>query len=428
MVKRFALALVALSLAPASVSAVGLHEPRREAPVLAPLARAVSPIGAEVIVGGEGGFVTIAEAITAASNGDTIRVRAGTYSEEVVIDRPITLTAFGDGPVIIDAGCVHQNAVRLSVGTASGATVRGLEIRNAIDAAVLINDPSVQSVTIDGNAIHDFDCRDQGAEYRAGVAVAYGGSGQRITGNTITRRLELPGGSYGGRSDCIWFKSSSESPSGGGHYIAYNTVQGCYDGIGGEVEDDPRGGFDRDTIIEHNLVYDCYDDGIQVEGGTADVRVRNNHIERCGIGIANAPNLTGPVYFENNTILNGVPGRHGNVLCFKLGDNGTGVAYYSDNRCLLTGDGWGQTNRGNNPIVARGNEIHVSRYVIELTGPPAVGTSFDGNCLYTSDPNRFVKWGNATYRNLAAFRSGAGQELTGSSSSSCGTSIALERT
>lgn len=145
------------------------------------------------------------------------------------------------------------------------------------------------------------------------------------------------------------------------------------------------------------------------------MRVRDNTLVRCAIGIANAPNLTGPVYFERNTIGAGVPGRYGNVLCFKIGDRGTGVAYYTGNRCVLGpgATGWGQTNPVVNPIVARQNVIKVGRYVVEITSPIDPGTSFDGNCLMTSDPDRFIEWGAARYGDLAAFRAGSGQEGNG---------------
>ncbi|MPZ14495.1 MAG: hypothetical protein GEU73_08745 [Chloroflexi bacterium] len=385
-----------------------------------PPTTSVSPASEDHVVVGAGAYPSIGAAVAAAPAGATVRIRAGTYGEPVALTKRLTLEPYGDGPVWIDAGCVNENAVYVGEGAASGSVVRGLGMKRSVDAAVLIQNDTVRDVTIDGNTIQDFDCRNQGPEYRAGVGVWYAGSGQRILNNTITRRIELPGGLTAGKSNCIWFKSSSDIPSGGGHYVAFNTIQGCYDGIGGEVEDDPRGGFDRDTTIERNTIRDCYDDGISAEGGTANVRVRDNLIERCAIGIANAPNLTGPIYFENNTILDGRPGAYGNVLCFKVGNAGSGVAYYTNNRCVLTGDGWAQTNRGNNPIVARGNQINVTRYVIELTTSVAEGTTFDGNCLYTSDPGRFVTWGGVTYTTLDAFRSGAGQETSGSSSPSCG--------
>ena len=49
-----------------------------------------------VATDGSGDFSTIAEAVTAAAEGDTVLVRPGSYVEAIVIDKDITLT--GDGP------------------------------------------------------------------------------------------------------------------------------------------------------------------------------------------------------------------------------------------------------------------------------------------------------------------------------------------
>jgi hypothetical protein len=365
---------------------------------------------------GPGGYATIGQALLVAAPGATIRIAAGVYHEQVEIAAPVTLVPADAGPVWIDANCQHLNGIRI---TAANVTVRGLGVMRSIDAGVLVDGQelgaAVANATLDRLTIQDFDCRDQGPEYRAGIAVWFAGPGQRLTANTIIRRVALTGGLTGGKSNGIWFKSNSNHPSGGGHVIAGNTIEGGYDGIGGEKEDDPHGSFDRDTIIEQNTVGDCFDDGIQVEGGTQNVHVRDNTIVRCASGLANAPNLTGPIYFERNTITDGRPGYYGVMQCFKIGDRGHGVAYYTGNHCILGpgADGWGQSNPGVNPIVARDNVIKVGRYIIEINAPIESGTSFDGNCLMTSDPTRYITWGGDRYDDLAAFRRATGQEARG---------------
>jgi hypothetical protein len=297
-------------------------------------------------------------------------------------------------------------------------------------AAIQITGGSTRSITVDANFIHDFDCPDNGAEADAGIYVNRAGSGQQLTNNRIIRRAAGP--HFGGSSNCILVRSDSSVPSGGGHRIAANYLQGCYDGIGTQSEDDPRGGLDGgNSIVESNTVLDAYDDCIQIEGGTQGVVVRNNHLERCSIGIANAPNY-GVITFEGNTIVNGVVGDHGSVMCFKVGNayQGTGntpaagLARYINNRCYLptgSADGWAETNPGLNPFFARGNRIHVSRYVIEFIRDPNefAPSSFDTNCLYTNDPDRFVKWDNATYFNLQSFRNATGMELSGTEIPTC---------
>jgi parallel beta-helix repeat protein len=179
------------------------------------------------------------------------------------------------------------------------------------------------------------------------------------------------------------------------------------------------GGLVKDSVIEGNTIRNCYDDGIQVEGRNENVRVRNNTITGCGLGIALAPNMVGPLYIEGNTITDLQPGEYGLQACFKLGDGGSGTAHFTGNTCKSSGDGFKQTNSGMTKIIASDNCIVVSRYVIELSGAPASGTSFNGNTLYTSDSGRFVKWNGSTYLSLSAFQSATGQEANGVQSQSC---------
>jgi parallel beta-helix repeat protein len=71
----------------------------------------------------------VQNAVTAASAGDTLLIHAGTYSEHVTVGSAktnLTLRAFGDGPVIVDAGCAAFTTVDVNAG---GVTIDGLRIR-----------------------------------------------------------------------------------------------------------------------------------------------------------------------------------------------------------------------------------------------------------------------------------------------------------
>ena len=257
-------------------------------------------------VGGNG-YLTINAAVRAAGPGDTILIHAGTYREEVAIDKEITLDLFGDGDVWVDGQCVRNHGFWI---WGSGAILRNLKVTNTIQAGVFLfaerpDQLRPSNVTVDGMTIQDFDCAwplerpNTWGQYRAGVAAWYTGPGIHVTNNVIQFRTS---GSPHGSADGIWFKSSDANPSGGGHYIAGNTIIGGWDGIGGEEEGSARGTFDRDTVIENNTIRDCWDDGIQSEGGDQNVRIRDNDISGCGAGIAFAAPITGPLYIENNYI------------------------------------------------------------------------------------------------------------------------------
>lgn len=384
---------------------------------VATIAQARTPAQANHSITVTPGKNAINAAIQVAAPGTTIRIAAGSYREQVEVNKTVSLEAADSGAVWIDAECQRDHGIRI---TASDAVVRGLGVKQSVHAAVIIEGGAGQPsrVTLEGNTIQDFDCQHQGdqpAQNRAGINVWYAGAGHQIIGNTITRRVELSGNKSSRLSNCLYFESDSEVPSGGGHRIANNTLSGCYDGIGGEVEADPHGAVDRDTIIEQNTIRNCHDDGIQVEGGGANVIVRGNRIEGCAIGIAFAAILAGPLQIENNIIHSqtGDEGFYGSLVCFKIGHPTTALVNLRNNECITTGDGIQQTNSGLGPITMRGNTLRVGRYVIEFLETPPAATSLDEDCLFTSDSGRFIKWGDTRYASLTAFQHGTGQERQG---------------
>ena len=365
-----------------------------------------------ILTVGTGNYPTISAAVSAATTGDIVRVQPGVYAEQVNIGTPITLEASGSGPVWVDGGCNRLNGIRIS---ASDVSVVGIGVRKTNEAGIRID--GGDDVTIDGVTIQDYNCDDGQDQFEAGVAMWEGGARLRVTNSTIIRRVALNGNDRG-FGNGIWVKNVGQN-SGGGHYIADNTIKGGYDGIGGEPEDVIYGGFYRNTVIERNGIDACWDDGIQVEGGNINVAVRDNQITGCGIGIALAPSLQGPLTIERNVIRDLVPGFYDQQSAFKLGDYSAGEIHFSDNVVITDGDGFKQSNDGSvGTITSRRNIISVSRRVIEIGIIPAA-SDFDEDCFWSSDPNRFIIWNGDDYQTLAEFRSGTGQEASGVESSDC---------
>jgi hypothetical protein len=381
--------------------------------------------GATLVVG-PGSYATISAAVTAASPGDMISIHAGTYKEEVSLSgKPVTLQPFGDGTVTIDGQCAREHGVY--IGSGVGAVIKGLIITNTQGASIFMENggsPKPANVTIDGNTLQNFDCtwtsQDPASwgQFRGGVAAWYTGSGMRITNNTIRHRTS---GEVRGSADGIWFKSNDNNPSGGGHYIAGNTIIGGWDGIGGEEEGSPHGTFDKDTIVENNTIRDSWDDCIQVEGGDANVRVRNNDLSRCGVGVAFAAPMSGPLYIESNTIHDLVTGLYDSHVCFKVGTNGqsSAVAYLTGNSCDVRGgdeaNGIHQSGGDNmTPIVARNNKWHIEGYAFYIAS--TYGQDYDYDCFEKVDTvtDNFAKWAGTYYPTFAAFQSGSRQEAHGS--------------
>jgi len=99
---------------------------------------------------------------------------------------------------------------------------------------------------------------------------------------------------------CIAFRDSA-----GNNVIRYNE---CWsdaehyfnDPIGYRSNASYRGFPGPDSDIYCNYVADCWDDGIEAEGGSQNVRLWNNYMERCLMAIGNAPASIGPMYIWRN--------------------------------------------------------------------------------------------------------------------------------
>ena len=162
--------------------------------------------------------------------------------------------------------------------------------------------------------------------------------------------------------------------AGGNHVIRYNE---CYsdlehmynDVIGGGSNGSFRGAPGPDSDIYGNVISHCWDDGLEVEGGSRNVRVWGNYITQCVMMIGNAPASIGPLYIWRNVVARsqwqpGAPG--GNFL--KMGFAGsedwmTGHMYIFHNT-IFRADEWLPTGGlGGNRIVkhtvSRNNILHV---------------------------------------------------------------------
>jgi len=370
--------------------------------------------GKNLIVGA-GGYADISSAINAAANGDIISIHAGTYEEQVNIDKSLILQNFGDGQVWIDGKCRNSNGIYI---TSSGVTIKGIGVKRTNEAGIKIE--TANDVTIDNVTIQDYNCADIDDQYRAGIASWGGGMRLKVINSTITRRVDVQGSLAGGGNG-IWVKNTALF-AGGNHYFANNKITGGYDGIGGEPEDVNYGSFNKDTIIENNTISDCADDGIQTEGGDQNNIVRFNSIKRCLIGIAFTPALTGPLTIFRNVISEPIERFGLSAAMFKMGDGSIGEVRVYHNSFFAgseTADGPKQTNGGGlSNVNFRNNAIYASRYVIE-TGEAPTGTA-DYDALYTSDTTRFVKWAGSTYGSLNDFSSKTNQEKNGISTSNFG--------
>jgi len=93
------------------------------------LATLVVPASAaELTVGTGGQYTTIQQAVNAAKSGDTISIAPGTYTENVVVDKPLTITAASERPTVHAADASKDVFLLTSPGVhINGLTITGGE-------------------------------------------------------------------------------------------------------------------------------------------------------------------------------------------------------------------------------------------------------------------------------------------------------------
>ena len=110
---------------------------------------------------------SIDDAIAAASPGNTINVGNGTYTENVVIDKNVTLSGAGSSSTKIDP----SSGIGINIGSSgAGCTINGFNVScdSSSNAIVLANNPD--NVTIEDNIIYTVD----GADH-SGISVGSAG-------------------------------------------------------------------------------------------------------------------------------------------------------------------------------------------------------------------------------------------------------------
>ncbi|HJR55402.1 MAG TPA: FG-GAP-like repeat-containing protein [Rhizomicrobium sp.] len=157
-------------------------------------------LGSRILLVGGGGYATINAAIAAASNGDTILIAPGTYAENVVVNKEVTLQGLGapgsvviqgsfatDNPtlgatpvneflrtnaysgasgsgILVSANNVtlsnltveyFLNAVETGVGSYSGLTLDGMILQHSVFGFAKPNSSELTGLSIDGSTFSD---------------------------------------------------------------------------------------------------------------------------------------------------------------------------------------------------------------------------------------------------------------------------------
>lgn len=226
------------------------------------------------------------------------------------------------------------------------------------------------------------------------------------------------GVSYEAGGICIY---TSDIPNSG-NVFRYNTFTDMFDAMSPGSEDDA--GYTSNMDIHDNIMNEVGDDGISLDGVARNIRVYNNKINNCLVGVSAAPLAGGPSYIFRNLIVNSnSSGWSSNSeykpypFKFNVGSSfSTNWVYLYHNTCFtdISGcDGFLFKDYSDwHDIISRNNIYMGTSYAFRSqssTNP--IDFNYD-NFYTTHGSNRFY-WNGSNYNSLANFSTATGQETNG---------------
>jgi len=230
-----------------------------------------------------------AQLTTALSNampGDVITLAAGTYAGSLAISRSGT----AQNPIII-RGSSRAGVIIDATGSTYGVNIGGSNV-------------SVEDLTV------------QGSEWGAGISNTQGTVIRRSRFTAINKGIDGSTGTNRNFYICdnvlegklVWPNVTPSTANtegitigGQGHVVCHNTVSGFGDALG----------LTHNTAIS-NIAIDFHnnevlwtgDDAIEIDFSSRNVRVFENRISNCGMGVSMQPVWGGPNYVFRNVIAN----------------------------------------------------------------------------------------------------------------------------
>jgi parallel beta-helix repeat protein len=211
-------------------------------------------------------YATIQLAINAASSGDTIFVRAGIYSENVVVNKTVSLNGENMENTIIDGGNL-DNTVSV---TASDAVISGFTVTNSGSpyptSGIFLD--NVQNSVVAGNNVS--------GNNGFGIFVMWG-SNNSLLANIVTYNTQ-PGIRIDGTTANAFVANNT---------IEYNKQDGIFVYYAYNVD------------IEDNIIANNMKSGISPQGDSFNVTIRHNVIADNGMATTLWDGIF--VYYSNNT-------------------------------------------------------------------------------------------------------------------------------
>jgi parallel beta-helix repeat protein len=202
---------------------------------------------------------SIQDAIDAASPGDTIFVNSGTYNEEILINKQLTLT--GSGWPMLDGTGLGFSTDVVTIA-ADGVYFEGFDVRNATGSGIMVES---QNADIVGNRFSN--------DGVAGINLN-GASGAPISGTTVSGNEVTHNPWYG-----IRLRYADDNIISGNNASSNGAVWG--DGYGIYLL------YSNDNVISENTVTDNNYYGIDI-ADSRDNEISENTIRLCGLGFDGA--------------------------------------------------------------------------------------------------------------------------------------------
>jgi hypothetical protein len=254
-------------------------------------------------------------ALSNAMPGDVITLAAGTYTGSLAISRsgtapnPIIIRGSSRSGVIIDA---TGSTYGLSIG-GSNVFVENLTVRGSEWGAGISN---TEGTVIRGSR---FTSINRGIDGSSGTNRNF-----YICDNVLEGRLVWPNVSS------ATFGVEGITVGGQGHVVCHNTISGFGDALGlSHLTGIPSIAID----FHNNDVLWTGDDGIETDYSTRNIRVFENRITNCGMGVSLQPVWGGPNYIFRNVIANAAHAP------FKLNNEPSGFYIFNNTSLRTVGDG-----------------------------------------------------------------------------------------
>jgi parallel beta-helix repeat protein len=396
-------------------------------------------VPATLTVGSGQSFATINAAYSMANPGDTIKVFAGTYQEQVTLSKKVALVAADPGTdkeVILAPAGLNGSIVEVNNG-ATGVVVKGFKIdgggnaAGGIQAGVRVEGGASATVRQDhitglyngtnnqaGYGVEVGGSNDNGATYQAGVA--------KVLSNTIDG-YQKGGVLVAGSSSSAQVSNNTVTGAGLVNLVAQNGIQ---------VGNGAQGNVTFNTVTQNSYGNTAVDNftatGILVISDTASVVVGQNEVNSNEVGLY-LFSVSNTVVTNNDLSHNGSVGG----LLLQGGSNVTithNQADYngSDGIYVLNSTGvnvfWNEAlgNTNNGSTAFQGQHVQGNGNGIVIDGGSGNNIKFDASLVNASNGIVLVNTtGNTISYSVSAFNQGDGILLLGATNNTIHTNLVL---